>query len=365
METGSYQDAIKEFNTALQYGGGIVAENGLATAYKLAGNMEESLAIYDEILKYSPFNSATLCGRAEVFRANDDLLAAIDAYQLAVDRASHTPRTWAGLGHVMEELGRFDDARRAYSEGERLCPGDEYIAVGKARLLRRERKLQEALNAFDELSKRFPFNRWVRWARGDVLRSMGHPEAALAEMDAVLSTWPEYLPAQILKASLLIEAGRLDEASAILESREGGSNDWSRSVLRASILKAKNQWNEALIMLTRSLINVRLPRERRFIKAAIATLDLQRGRPEAAALLAEARTGEITNVIYFHALAASGKVQRAKTLYERIVQSEADKSYMGIVIEIARRFQVVRGMPSHSAEWVAQEEEKALLFEVS
>jgi tetratricopeptide (TPR) repeat protein len=365
METGRYQDAINEFNIALHYGDNIIAQNGLATAYKLAGNMEESLAIYDDILQYSPFNSATLCGRAEVFRANDNLSAALAAYELAVERASQNPRAWAGLGHVMEELGLFEDARHTYSEGERRFPDDEYIAVGKARLLRRRQNLQEALNAFDGLSKRFPFNTWVRWARGDVLRSMGNPEAALAEMEAVLSSWPDYVPAQNLKASLLIECGRLDEALAVLESRAGGPSDWSRAILRASIMKARNQWNDALTMLTNSLNNARLPRERRFLRAAIATLDLQRGRPEAAAHLAEAKTGEITNVIYFHALAASGKAQRAKGLYERIIQSEGDQPYMGIVIEIARRFHVVRGAPSQSPEWIAQEEEKALIFEVS
>lgn len=364
MEAGRYQDAIKEFNIALQYRGGIVAENGLATSYKLAGNIDRALEIYDNILEYAPFNTATLCGRAEVFRANDDLSAALDAYNLAIERASHSPRPWAGLGHVLEDLGRFEDAKKVYSEGERRFPGDEYIAVGRAHLLRREHKFHEALNAFDELAGRFPFNRWVKWARGDVLRSMGHREAALQAMTLILEAWPDYSPAQISKASLLIEIGRYDEAIALLDARDTPANDWSRAVLRAMICKARGQWDEALLGLTHSLSRAKLPRERRFIKSAIAALDLQRGRPEAAAHLAEAKAGEITDVIYFHALAAARKHKKAKSLYERMVQSERDSSYMGIVIEIARRFHVIEGTPSHPPAWITQQEDKALLTEV-
>ncbi|MBM3563829.1 MAG: tetratricopeptide repeat protein [Alphaproteobacteria bacterium] len=236
MEAGRYNDAIKEFNIALQYRGGIVAENGLATSYKLAGNFDRALEIYDSVLQYAPFSTATLCGRAEVFRANDDLTAALDAYKLAVERVSHNPRPFAGLGHVMEDLGWFEDARKVYSEGERRFPGDEFIAVGSARLLRREHKFQEALKAFDELAGRFPFNRWVKWARGDVLRSMGHPEAALQAMSSILEAWPDYSPAQTSKASLLIETGRYDEAIVLLDARDAAANPSYSSHRRAIVI---------------------------------------------------------------------------------------------------------------------------------
>ncbi|WP_036281798.1 tetratricopeptide repeat protein [Methylocystis sp. ATCC 49242] len=365
METGQYQSAIREFGIALQFGGGVVAENGRATAYKLAGNIEEALRLYDKILEGSPFNSATLCGRAEVFRANDDLIATLEAYKLAVDRAPHSPRTWAGLGSVLEDLGRYDEARQAYAEGERRFPGDEFIAVGKARLLRREKNFAAALTAFEELSSKFPFNRWVKWARGDVLRRMGHTDAALQSMESILSVWSDYAPAKTSKAAMLIEAGRLDEAAALLDANEGQLTDWSRSVLRAAVSKARSEWDDALLTLTSSLSRARLPRERRFIKSAIAALDLQVGRPQAAALLAESKTGEITNVICFHALAAAGNRQKAMNMYKHIIQSEADNAYRGIVVEIARRFRITPGTPSHTSDWIAQQEDKALLLEVS
>jgi len=258
----------------------------------------------------------------------------------------------------------YEEAKKLYAEAEKRFQGDEFIAVGKARVLKREGAFEAALSAFDELSKRFPFNRWVKWALGDVLRKMGHREAALEKMESILSTWPEYTPAQRSKASLLIEAGRLSEASTVLDEHESLFNDWSAAVLRAAISRARGRWNDALITLTDSLSEARLPRERRYIRCAIAALDLQQGRPEAAAMVAESKIGEITKVIHFHALAASGKHQKAKDMYDQISQREADTAYTGIVVEIARRFHITSEKPLHSREWISRQEEKALLQEV-
>jgi tetratricopeptide (TPR) repeat protein len=234
MDIGRYYDAIREFNIALQHNGGIVAENGRATAFKLAGETAEALRLYEQILENSPFNSASLCGRAEVYRANDDLFAALEAYKVAVDRAPNSSRTWTGLASVYEDLGRYEEAKQIYDKGERRFQDDEFIAVGKARVLRREGNFPAALKAFDELSKRFPFNRWVKWALGDVLRRMDHREAALKTMESILSNWPDYVPAQRSKASLLIEIGRLDEASAVVEEHESLFVDWSGSHLESA-----------------------------------------------------------------------------------------------------------------------------------
>lgn len=363
IEGERYYDAIKEYNIALQHGGGIVAESGRAAAFKWIGETEEALRLYDKILEMEPYNSAALCGRAEVFRVEDNFNGAFEAYLLATERAGYSPRAWGGLASVLTDLGQYERAKQIFEEAEQKFHCDEFIAAGKARVLRREGNLEDALRAFDELSQRFPFNMWLAWSVGDALRRMGHRRAAVEKMDRLLSKWPDYIPAKLSKAATLIEEGRFIEAGTLLNAEDGVSLGWSGYVLRAEVLRSSGKSKEALVMLSNCLSRSRLPRERRFIKCAIASLDLRQGRFQAAAGVAEYKSGEISNVIHFHALAASRDIRAGKE-FEQLTIAHENKKYEGVVIEIARRYRLSSETPQHTLEWISEQEQKALLLEI-
>jgi tetratricopeptide (TPR) repeat protein len=362
MVVGRYYDAIRQFNIVLAHGSSIVAQNGRATAYKLSGSTADALRLYDKILESAPLNSVSLCGRAEVFRANDDLVGALEAYENATRLVAHSPIAIAGRAAVLLDLGRYSEAKAVYAEGLERFSSDENLSMGLARVLGREGKYQEALKLLDELIVRLPFNRWAKWTRGDVLRRMGHQTLALQAMDMVLRDWPDFGPAQASKIALLIQNGRLGEAKTLLDA-ENSFGEWTKAMLSAALQKTRADVGSALITLTNSLSRARTPRERRLIRCAIAAIDLESGRAEAAAHMAEFRIGEITNVVHFHAIAASGNLPRAKRILDKLSESEADKGYLSIVVEIARRFRVIPDSPLHSREWVGQQEEIALLLE--
>jgi len=362
LEADCYYDAIKQFNIALQHGGGVAAEVGRATAFRHIGQISEALHLYDQVLEIEPCNSAALCGRAETFRATDNLGRAREAYELALAKAAFSPRPWGGLAATLTDLGEYQKAKELLAEAEQLFPNDEFIALGVAKVLRREGDLQKALNAYDRLSKRFPFNPWILWAAGDVMRRLGLRTAALEKMDDILGIWPDYILAKLSKAAILIEEQKYSLASAILAENDMPAYGWQGYVLKAIIQKKSNKSKDALATLSAALNNFRLPRERRFIRCAIASLDLHEDRAEAAAYVAEPKRGEITNIVHFHALAASGD-RKAVKMFKQLL-SIGENNYDPIVVEIARRYKIMDGKPSHNKEWIIEQEQALLIQEI-
>jgi tetratricopeptide (TPR) repeat protein len=227
-----------------------------------------------------------------VLRAKDDLSGALRAFEEAIQSAPSHSVALAGKAHVLEELGRYDEARLVYAGGVEKFPRDESLAAGEARILRRQGRYPEALGALDRLVQQFPFAKWAEWARADVLRRLGHNLQALEALELILSERPDFSLAKTSKASLLISEGRLDEADAVLGDQEPkAAHEWARFVLRAAILNKRGDWTGATALLAEGSRRTPFARERRFIRSALAALNLEKGNAREAAKIAEFRPG--------------------------------------------------------------------------
>lgn len=81
-----------------------------------ASRYEESLAVYEQILKMNPH----------------------DAY------------AYSGKGAVLSDLNRFDEALAAYEKAIQLRPDNADAYIGKADVLRRLGRLEEAEKAYEK-----------------------------------------------------------------------------------------------------------------------------------------------------------------------------------------------------------------------
>lgn len=79
----------------------------------------------------------------------------------------------------------------------------------------------------------------------------------------------------------------------------------------------------------------------------------------------ESEQGEVSNVIWLHALAAAGRKVKAKATFDDILATETDSTIVELSKEIASRYNVVDFPSTKSREWIFAAEQKQLLFEAA
>jgi tetratricopeptide (TPR) repeat protein len=366
MDLGNLDEAIKYFGIAATHSGGTVAINGRATAYKLSGNFSSALRLYDEALREFPNDAALLCGRAEVLRAQGDLPGALEAYNLAIERAPYLPIPLNGKAEVLKELRRYSEAADVLKSATKHFPYDQVSASGYAGLLKARGRYDEALAQYDEIVRRFPHDVYSQTSRADILRRMRLWNDSLAAYDEILKTRPHFERARAAKAALLIQMGDLVKAETLLpEETPRSQEQWNRYLLRAFLLEAKGRHADGRNILQYGIGNVPFAKQRRLFRAALARLELAAGHASAAVKIVEATPGSITNVIRFHALAASGRAVPARETFAQIGSAEGEATYIELASEIARRFKLIEGNPARSRDWIFKTESEELLLEAA
>jgi tetratricopeptide (TPR) repeat protein len=366
MDLGDFDEAIKYFGISATHAGGAVSLNGRATAYKLSGDFRSALRVYDEALREFPNEAALLCGRAEVLRARGDLLEALEAYDLAIERAPYVPIPLSGKAEILKELRRYTECANVLREATTRFPDDQSFAYAYAGLLKARGQYDEALVQFDEIIRRFPHDFHSQASRADVLRRLHHWKDAIAAYDAILVARPHFGRSRTAKAALLIQMGELAEAEKLLPPETPRSQEqWNRNLLRAMLLEARGQHHESRKLLKSGIRNAPFAKERRLFRAALARIELAAGHASAALGIIEAVPGSITNIIRFHALAASGRAIPAKETFEQIGRTIDETTYSELSVEIARRFRVIEGTPARSRDWIFETETEGLLLEAA
>jgi hypothetical protein len=115
-------------------------------------------------------------------------------------------------------------------------------------------------------------------------------------------------------------------------------------------------------MLLNASGRVQFARQRRLIRSALASLELERGHFGDAVRASADGAGDISDVIRFHALAADQLVERAQLKFKNIVEAQAMGPFLELVEEIARRFKIVEGVPSRTRDWIFRAEAAGLAF---
>lgn len=198
---------------------------------------------------------------AEQSKRGNQFESAVAHYRLALALRPNEPTYYKGFGGVLWSARRLEDARWAYQEAYRRVPHDmdaltavvrlsialndldvADTALSTVRWSRRVRELREdvsnarslqAINAalenqgeahvraaFEELLVRYPHNARVLRALGDVLMKYGRAEEAANAYARARSLRPDDVALSLAEATANIDAGRPDNAHAILDGLE-------------------------------------------------------------------------------------------------------------------------------------------------
>lgn len=132
---------------------------------------------------------------------------------------SRDPVVLSNFALCLKNQGKMQAARTLYQESLAAAPDQLHTLLGLARLEEADRELTAALSLLDRAEAVAPGNPSVLLLRATVLGRMGHAQAALAELEKLVSAKLNLGPSELLeKGRLLDRLGRHAEAFAAFDS---------------------------------------------------------------------------------------------------------------------------------------------------
>jgi tetratricopeptide (TPR) repeat protein len=195
---------------------------------------------------------------------------------------------------------------------------------------------------------------------------MGNFEEALQEYNSILELNPHFVQAKLSKLSLLIELRRFQEVMPEFPGGQPKSElDWKFYFLKALALDATSNGKKGDALFGNGIRNAPFARQRRLFAAALGRKKLLHSQFSKSLKVIESEPGEVSNVIWLHALAASGHKARAKSTFEDIISNETSASIIELSREIVSRYNIVDVPSRRTREWIFEAEQKELLLEAA
>lgn len=158
METGKYQEAVKNFSQALRLASPEDQETRAAAAFSL-GSAHLRL---------------------------DHPRRALEALEQARDLGHDTAELWQQLASCLEQVRRWDDALKALERAIALDFKNARAYLQRAGIFRCFGRMDEALTEYNRAIELEPQNAWFIRVRGEIFGEMGRFSEALADFNKCL-----------------------------------------------------------------------------------------------------------------------------------------------------------------------------------
>jgi predicted Zn-dependent protease len=188
----------------------------------------------DTAQAYADYQSATAAG--DLSRARLALITLVTAHE-------DNPDYWIELGKVNLQLGDYSKAYDALSRAHELDRTNVDVLATLTQLALMANQVDLADQQAKTLALLAPEHPVVTLVRGYVALEAGDLDKADAEADQLLATNPTESSAKILKARILIDRKRVDDAIVLLEAQHKTVPD-DRGAIRAltSLYTSRDDW---------------------------------------------------------------------------------------------------------------------------
>ena len=124
--SGNLEQAMALFDDVLK----VEPENanalvGKSVALRRAGRIDEALESLHLVLGRQPGHGGALLNRGRILEERGDLEDALEAYDKLIELNPRDPDAWVAQGDVLAKMGREDDALKSYAEALKIAPSDE------------------------------------------------------------------------------------------------------------------------------------------------------------------------------------------------------------------------------------------------
>ena len=223
-----------------------VARMRLAEAYEKEGAFAKAAAAYEEAIKLNPNLLAAAVKLAELnagpLHASDK---ALQFARKARELAPNDPKVLAILGNAAYQAGNFTWAYSLLREAARLLPNDPKILSDLAWASYSQGKTAEAQNSMQRVLDSHPDSVQSNDAKSFLAMTAlaqegADPLAAEPEVDRLLKANPNYVPALMAQATILLQGGEFEAAATTYSEVLGRFPDFAPAQKRLASLYAED-----------------------------------------------------------------------------------------------------------------------------
>jgi tetratricopeptide (TPR) repeat protein len=207
-----------EYQNALQQQEVIVEKMRLGSV-KLARRYTDEL-IQSQLKGNDPtFAAKSLCSLAQQAKTLGLFSLQLEWAERAVKIAPSDAWAHGQAADALIQFSRLDEALSELALSE-AYGGARFAATGRARILRHQGHLDEALAAFRAAQRKYPDEQFAWAGSAETLRDMWKLDEALEEYRAAIKRFPDYPFFQCGMAAVLSDMGRLEDALTVYNSAQ-------------------------------------------------------------------------------------------------------------------------------------------------
>jgi tetratricopeptide (TPR) repeat protein len=366
-EMGRFEEALEGYRTAMKLDGEqVVPRNGIASLYRRAGEFERAEADLREIINDFPFDIHSRGGLVATLRDVGRFDEAVAAAEALVEHLPASPDALWTLADAQIDARQFEEATQTLQAAIEDFRHSAGLRNGLARVEKAKGHYAAALALYDDAARDFPSNSRIQLNRADMLRRLGNLEEALRIYEGAMTKHPHWLMLKNAVASIYIYQRRFEEALSLLKIDDPRTADeWRNFALHGMLDSAAGAEDAARERFEWGAVRCPFRRERHMLRAGLARLQIRAGAVAAAAATAQECTGDVTELVKFHAIALQTDKGPARTLYEHLLKSYLPEPYHELRDEIARQCDVVDLPSVRTQEWLLDHEGDALLLEAA
>jgi predicted O-linked N-acetylglucosamine transferase (SPINDLY family) len=197
MEIGRFDEAISTWRSALaRWPGFAKAENNLANALKVNGDVHGAIAAYRRAISLNPNLAEIHYNLGVMLHEIAEFEEAIRAYQQAVALDPKNAEAYANAGASLRQLGRLDEAIAAYSHAIEINPNHAAAYNNLAVALLDKGEIDQAIIAFKRSIALQPNLATTHGNLGNALKDVGRFDQAIAAYRQAMAIAPGFTTAQ-------------------------------------------------------------------------------------------------------------------------------------------------------------------------
>lgn len=221
---GKYDEALRVFGQAEQFGVSDVAKSSVADVYSQQGDYAKAILTYKTVPKWSDkpeVRTAIADNLRKMGRTDESETAYKELIHLAQQGSSEFAasevRSQAGIAEIAKRQGKLEDALRSYNgilQRQDIDDRDRIIyKLGLCNVLKLMEKFDDAYIIVDEVIQKYPFAMQARFIRGSILGLIGQEDKGLEDLpeSSGSRSWREWLR-RYYRGLLLFKLKRYEDA---------------------------------------------------------------------------------------------------------------------------------------------------------
>ncbi|WP_207063603.1 tetratricopeptide repeat protein [Motiliproteus sp. SC1-56] len=287
-------------------------------------NGERAIHHFDQALVLEPHSVPALLGKAQLALGENDLVAAEDFYQAAIQAAPDDIHPLSGYTNLLFQQNKSEQALSIAKSFQQQRVNDLAATRFYLSVLERAHQWVALSEALEQAAARFPDRAEFQLAAAKLALSQQDQRAADRYVNALLLQHPDFVPGHLTKATIFLSEGSPQQALSVLDTLPAKAQSQPEvTLIRGDALAASGQFNSA----EQAYLDSYAAKPNARVLGKITRLWLSRGQPQEALELLEQHTQQFPQdaaalIAKAHLHHQTGQLSAAVTAYEQATEKQ-------------------------------------------